>query len=226
MMTFEGRCAGDLRTAFLRYCGERGGLDVTAVFQQSASRLRASPSDPHGPAAASLPLAALISSARGVSAASGDLSEARRNALALMGQGARGVQGEVQELLHNRERHLCAVQPSGSPCPALSPLQPVQPGSKWRAEHNLSRSGTEYGPLTDLPDWSFADGRPAPPLKGQERRKRDREEFARRVVLLSSEVDRGMQRWRERKEEGKAKDEKKRSLLLKPKGNLALKDKK
>lgn len=22
--------------------------------------------------------------------------------------------------------------------------------------HGLARSGTEYGPLTDLPDWSFA----------------------------------------------------------------------
>ncbi|KAJ8344686.1 hypothetical protein SKAU_G00288790 [Synaphobranchus kaupii] len=99
-------------------------------------------------------------------------------------------------------------------------------GKKWRAENNLARSGTEYGPLTDLPDWSFADGRQAPPLKGQERRKREREEFARRVVLLSSEVDRGMQRWREGKEEEKATEERKKSLQLKPKGNHMLKNKK
>ncbi|KAJ8261592.1 hypothetical protein GJAV_G00156070 [Gymnothorax javanicus] len=99
-------------------------------------------------------------------------------------------------------------------------------GRKWRLENNLAPSGTEYGPLTDLPDWSFADGRPAPPLKGQERRKREREEFARRVVLLSSEVDRGMQRWREAKEEQKAKEEKERSLRLKPKGAHLLKSRK
>lgn len=24
------------------------------------------------------------------------------------------------------------------------------------SRHGLARSGTEYGPLTDLPDWSFA----------------------------------------------------------------------
>lgn len=68
--------------------------------------------------------------------------------------------------------------------------------------HGLARSGSEYGPLTDLPDWSFAglisflfvflhrfavfnvstllvaDGRPAPPLKGQLRRKEGREVLA------------------------------------------------
>ncbi|XP_042368649.1 39S ribosomal protein L52, mitochondrial, partial [Plectropomus leopardus] len=54
----------------------------------------------------------------------------------------------------------------------------VQAGEKWRKEHGLSRSGTEYGPLTDLPDWSYADGRPAPPMKGQLRRKQEREVLA------------------------------------------------
>ncbi|KAM3842422.1 low-density lipoprotein receptor-related protein 10 [Diretmus argenteus] len=32
----------------------------------------------------------------------------------------------------------------------------VQAGQKWRLEHGLARSGSEYGPMTDLPDWSFA----------------------------------------------------------------------
>ncbi|CAL8376975.1 unnamed protein product [Boreogadus saida] len=32
-----------------------------------------------------------------------------------------------------------------------------QAGKKWRTEHGLAPSGTEYGPLTDLPDWSYAD---------------------------------------------------------------------
>ncbi|KAI1888630.1 hypothetical protein AGOR_G00187130 [Albula goreensis] len=98
----------------------------------------------------------------------------------------------------------------------------AQAGSQWRVQHGLARSGSEYGPLTDLPDWSFADGRPAPPLKGQERRKGEREKFARRVVSLSSEVDRGMERWRERKEDEKAREEKKMSLQLKPKGRHLL----
>nr|XP_046174260.1 39S ribosomal protein L52, mitochondrial isoform X1 [Oncorhynchus gorbuscha] len=99
----------------------------------------------------------------------------------------------------------------------------TQAGIKWRTENGLARSGTEYGPMTDLPDWSFADGRPAPPLKGQLRRKQERETLARRVVNLSSEVDKGMEVWREKQEEAKRMQEHNKSLLLKPKGNLLLK---
>uniref|UniRef100_A0A672YWG0 Large ribosomal subunit protein mL52 n=2 Tax=Sphaeramia orbicularis TaxID=375764 RepID=A0A672YWG0_9TELE len=99
----------------------------------------------------------------------------------------------------------------------------VQAGEKWRKEHGLSRSGSEYGPLTDLPDWSFADGRPAPPLKGQLRRKREQEALARRIVMLSSEVDRGIETWKEKQEEARRKEEHKKSLLLKPKGKLLMK---
>ncbi|XP_023655720.1 large ribosomal subunit protein mL52 isoform X1 [Paramormyrops kingsleyae] len=99
-------------------------------------------------------------------------------------------------------------------------------GSKWRLEHGLARSGSEYGPLTDLPDWSYADGRPAPAMKGQVRRQRERAEFAKRVVDLSEEMDRGMQRWKQEKEDAQAMEEKKKSLRLKPKGRLLLETKK
>ncbi|MEQ2243581.1 hypothetical protein ILYODFUR_008396 [Ilyodon furcidens] len=99
----------------------------------------------------------------------------------------------------------------------------VQAGQKWRLEHGLSRSGTEYGPLTDLPDWSFEDGRPAPPLKGQLRRRQEKEVLARRIVMLTSEVDRGMEAWKEKQEEAKRMEEHKKSLLLKPKGKLLIK---
>ncbi|XP_071233962.1 uncharacterized protein [Salvelinus alpinus] len=188
----------------------------------------------------------------------------------------------------------------------------AQAGIKWRTENGLARSGTEYGPMTDLPDWSFAvaletaerarphrsgdsrestppslwrqqrehapialetaerarlhrsgdnrestppslwrqqrehapialetaegarlhphqkgrsgeDGRPAPPLKGQLRRKQERGTLARRVVNLSLEVDKGMEVWREKQEEAERMQERNKSLLLKPKGNLLLK---
>ncbi|XP_067436355.1 39S ribosomal protein L52, mitochondrial [Thunnus thynnus] len=105
----------------------------------------------------------------------------------------------------------------------LSTTCGVQAGEKWRKEHGLARSGTEYGPLTDLPDWSFADGRPAPPMKGMLRRRQEREALARRIVMLSSEVDRGMERWTEKQEETKRMEEHKKSLLLKPKGKLLMK---
>ncbi|XP_074555244.1 large ribosomal subunit protein mL52 [Halichoeres trimaculatus] len=98
----------------------------------------------------------------------------------------------------------------------------LQAGNKWRQEHGLSRTGSEYGPLTDLPDWSFADGRPAPPLKGQIRRKQEREVIARRIVMLNSEVDRGIEAWEEKQEEARRAEEHKKSLLLKPKGKLLM----
>ncbi|XP_053558286.1 39S ribosomal protein L52, mitochondrial isoform X2 [Bombina bombina] len=73
-------------------------------------------------------------------------------------------------------------------------------GQDWRIRHGFARSNTEYGPLADLPDWSFADGRPAPPTKGQIRRKDEREAFARRVVLLSTEMEQGLQNWRDKQQ--------------------------
>lgn len=93
----------------------------------------------------------------------------------------------------------------------------------FACRHGLARSGTEYGPLTDLPDWSFADGRPAPPLKGQLRRKQEREVLAKRIVMLNSEMDRGIEMWKGRVEEAERMEEHKKSLLLKPKGKRLLK---
>ncbi|MEE6527439.1 hypothetical protein FKM82_028823, partial [Ascaphus truei] len=51
-------------------------------------------------------------------------------------------------------------------------------GKAWRLRHGFAPSGSEYGPLTDLPDWSFADGRPGVPWKGQIRRKEECEAMA------------------------------------------------
>ncbi|KAM9837022.1 large ribosomal subunit protein mL52 [Aulostomus maculatus] len=99
----------------------------------------------------------------------------------------------------------------------------AQGGQKWRLQHGLARSGSEYGPLTDRPDWSFADGRPAPPMKGSLRRKQEREVVARRIVMLNSEVDRGLEMWQEKQEEARKLEEHRKSLLLKPKGRLLLK---
>ncbi|KAM9717069.1 large ribosomal subunit protein mL52 [Menidia menidia] len=98
-------------------------------------------------------------------------------------------------------------------------------GEQWRKDNGLARSGSEYGPLTDLPDWSFADGRPAPLMKGQMKRKQEREALARRIVMLSSEVDKGIEAWEEKQEEAKRAEELKKSLLLKPKGKLVMKKK-
>ncbi|XP_026154706.1 large ribosomal subunit protein mL52 [Mastacembelus armatus] len=108
----------------------------------------------------------------------------------------------------------------------LSTTCGLQAGEKWRKEHGLAPGGTEYGPLTDLPDWSFADGRPAPPLKGQLRRRQEREVLARRIVMLNSEVDRGIEMWKVKQEEATRMEQHKKSVLLKPKGKLIMNKKK
>ncbi|XP_016061287.1 PREDICTED: 39S ribosomal protein L52, mitochondrial isoform X4 [Miniopterus natalensis] len=51
-------------------------------------------------------------------------------------------------------------------------------GSQWRLQQGMAANPSGYGPLTELPDWSYADGRPAPPMKGQLRRQAQREKFA------------------------------------------------
>ncbi|XP_078391432.1 large ribosomal subunit protein mL52 [Cetorhinus maximus] len=89
---------------------------------------------------------------------------------------------------------------------------------KWRLGHGLAKSGTEYGPLTDLPDWSFADGRPAPPLKGQIRRRQECEDMARRIMMLTGEMDRGMERWREQQAALQRQEEERQLNLPNPKG--------
>ncbi|XP_072359239.1 large ribosomal subunit protein mL52-like isoform X1 [Scyliorhinus torazame] len=91
-------------------------------------------------------------------------------------------------------------------------------GSKWRLGVGLSKSGSGYGPLTDRPDWSFADGTPAPPLKGQIRRRMESEKMARRIVMLTNEMERGKERWTEQQERLQRQEEERQLNLPIPKG--------
>ncbi|XP_064262627.1 large ribosomal subunit protein mL52 isoform X2 [Passer domesticus] len=61
---------------------------------------------------------------------------------------------------------------------ALRPLpRPPQRIGQWREAQGLSPSAAGPGPLRDRPDWSFADGRPSPPWRGQLRRERESREL-------------------------------------------------
>ncbi|XP_064615208.1 large ribosomal subunit protein mL52-like [Liolophura sinensis] len=62
-------------------------------------------------------------------------------------------------------------------------------GQKWRVSQGMSGDGNRYGPLTDLPDFSYLDGRPAPLAKGQIRREKEKLETAAHVMKLIEEVD-------------------------------------
>ncbi|XP_064331602.1 large ribosomal subunit protein mL52 isoform X2 [Phalacrocorax carbo] len=73
---------------------------------------------------------------------------------------------------------------------ALRPLPrpPLRIG-QWRVEQGFAPSTAGFGPLRDLPDWSFVDGRPAPLWKGQLRRLQENEALARRAVKLSQVLE-------------------------------------
>ncbi|XP_066484970.1 large ribosomal subunit protein mL52 isoform X2 [Tiliqua scincoides] len=95
-----------------------------------------------------------------------------------------------------------------------------QAGGAWRVRHGLPVNPSILGPMTDLPDWSFADGRPAPPMKGQLERQEKNKEFARRVAMISAEMDRGIERWEARQREQKQQAEEKKHQRLQPKGSF------
>ncbi|XP_009080800.1 PREDICTED: 39S ribosomal protein L52, mitochondrial, partial [Acanthisitta chloris] len=78
------------------------------------------------------------------------------------------------------ERQARAARPT--PTPALRI-------GRWRESKGLSPDSSGPGPLRDLPDWSFVDGRPSPLWRGQLRRLKENEEMARRVLKLSKALD-------------------------------------
>ncbi|XP_011304298.1 39S ribosomal protein L52, mitochondrial [Fopius arisanus] len=88
----------------------------------------------------------------------------------------------------------------------------------WRRKMRLPENPNAFGPLTNLPDYSFADGRPTPFGTRMLNRINKQREILKRVRTLTSEVDYAVQRY-ERIQGEKAKYRK--SILeskLKPKG--------
>nr|XP_056719923.1 39S ribosomal protein L52, mitochondrial [Euleptes europaea] len=95
-----------------------------------------------------------------------------------------------------------------------------QAGRPWRLKHALPENGSQYGPMIDLPDWSFADGRLAPPMKGYLRRQEKNRELARRIAMISSEMDHGLERWEAKQKEQEQQAEEKQHNRLQPKGGI------
>ncbi|XP_066064059.1 large ribosomal subunit protein mL52-like isoform X2 [Chamaea fasciata] len=67
--------------------------------------------------------------------------------------------------------------------------RPPQRIGEWRESFGLSPSFSGPGPLRDLPDWSFSDGRPSPPWRGQLRRLQENQELVRRALTLSRSLE-------------------------------------
>ncbi|XP_062368361.1 large ribosomal subunit protein mL52 [Cinclus cinclus] len=67
--------------------------------------------------------------------------------------------------------------------------RPPQRIGQWREAQGISPSSSGPGPLRDLPDWSFSDGRPSPPWRGQLRRQRQNQELVYRALALSRSLE-------------------------------------
>lgn len=65
----------------------------------------------------------------------------------------------------------------------------VMGGERWRIARGLPTHRNDYGPLTDRPDWSYADGTPGKLGKGQITRIKKNEEMAKRVLEQLTELD-------------------------------------
>lgn len=58
-----------------------------------------------------------------------------------------------------------------------------------RISKGLPRTGTEYGPLTDKPDWTYVDGQPGAPTSGQITRKMNQHNIAHEICNIRKEFD-------------------------------------
>ncbi|XP_022232232.2 39S ribosomal protein L52, mitochondrial [Drosophila obscura] len=97
---------------------------------------------------------------------------------------------------------------------------------KWREDKGLPENPNAFGPLTNLPDYTFLDGRPTPLGSNQNKRLLRQQEIATKIVELSGELEFAKQR--HERQRIAAATEKQRIIenKLKPKGHLMLKQKK
>jgi len=96
---------------------------------------------------------------------------------------------------------------------------------KWRAKNRLSVNPNAEGPLTNLPDYTYMDGRPTPLGKRQMQRVLLQRELAQKIVTGSWEIDYAIERHKKLKDEEANAKQKIIDSKLKPKGNLLLKKK-
>ncbi|KAK6185432.1 hypothetical protein SNE40_007669 [Patella caerulea] len=90
-------------------------------------------------------------------------------------------------------------------------------GYKRRLQKGEAANKTRYGPLTDLPDYTYLDGRPTPLTLGQKKRKEDRINVAKRVVELVQEIQFAKENHKNRTLQQEKERQEKLSRKLKPK---------
>ncbi|KAK0097916.1 hypothetical protein PV326_012804 [Microctonus aethiopoides] len=70
----------------------------------------------------------------------------------------------------------------------------LQLNQRWRQKKRLSENPNAFGPLTNLPDYSFLDGRPTPFGIRQLARIKEQREILEKVKKLTYEVDYAVER--------------------------------
>ncbi|KAL7735426.1 hypothetical protein ACLKA6_019543 [Drosophila palustris] len=106
---------------------------------------------------------------------------------------------------------------------ALTAIRSID--QKWRAAKGLPENPNAFGPLTNLPDYTFLDGRTTPLGSNQKKRLIKQQEIAAKIVELSSELEFAKQRHERLKSEAQAEKQRILQSKLKPKGHLLLKKK-
>ncbi|SPP73570.1 39S ribosomal protein L52, mitochondrial isoform X1 [Drosophila guanche] len=97
---------------------------------------------------------------------------------------------------------------------------------KWRADKGLPENPNAFGPLTNLPDYTFLDGRPTPLGSNQKKRLLKQQEIATKIVELSGELEFAKQRYERNKVAAATEKQRIIENKLKPKGHLMLQQKK
>ncbi|CAO1428922.1 unnamed protein product [Diamesa tonsa] len=97
---------------------------------------------------------------------------------------------------------------------------------KWRQEKRLAENPNMEGPLTNLPDFTYMDGRPTPLGQRQKRRVFQQRDMAQQILTGNQELKFAVDRHQKIQESEKNKRQSIFDNKLKPKGHLLLKKEK
>jgi len=95
----------------------------------------------------------------------------------------------------------------------------------WRSDQRLPMNPNAEGPLTNLPDYTYMDGRPTPLGQRQKTRALFQRELAQKIVTGSWEIDFAIKRHQKIKDDEVKAKQNVLDSKLKPKGHLLLKKK-
>ncbi|XP_014226305.1 39S ribosomal protein L52, mitochondrial [Trichogramma pretiosum] len=93
---------------------------------------------------------------------------------------------------------------------------------EWRIQNKKTINPNSFGPLTNLPDYSFKDGRVVPYGTNQLRRIEEQAKIYNRVYQLSGEMDAAVEKYNKKQEAIKRLEEKIIAGKLKEKGKVKL----